>query len=275
MASRLEALTHQYKAEKDRQKRDMLRFQIQGEVTRVLAATMDRYSDCLDQIVDTVAAIMGAARVSLMVRKRSFLDMSSSVGIPREVLEKRTLVRIGQGIAGKVAETGEPVITGDLTRDEDLAQDAQGGDQYKSNAFICLPLKFENEVVGVINVSNPVEGKSFKMADFNFLKKTADLIGVMLHKSMQFETLRQKTAAQGRVSLPGGPAAVVPRTTDAAQAQAEGDQSVDDQIDIMEEEKPRRLYVKPITLKEKPKVLVPSGRPKPPPLPPVPKKSGS
>ena len=111
MATRLETLTKQFKAAKDRQKKDMLRFQIQGEVTRVLASTLDQYSDCLDQIVDTVSAIMGAERVSLLVRRRNFLEIASAVGMSEDTLQKRNLIRIGQGIAGKVAETGEPVHT--------------------------------------------------------------------------------------------------------------------------------------------------------------------
>jgi transcriptional regulator with GAF, ATPase, and Fis domain len=206
MATRLQTLTKQYKREKDRQKRDMLRFQIQGEVTRMLASTLDSYSDCLDQIVETVHVIMGAERVSLLVRRRNFLEIASAVGISEDTLQKRNMIRIGQGIAGKVAETGEPVMTGDLTRDASLKKDAVGGSQYKSNAFICLPLKSEDEkVVGVINVSNPTEGNTFKKVDFNFLKKTAELIGVMLDKSMKLEGIRQKTGHKGRIPTPAIP----------------------------------------------------------------------
>jgi signal transduction protein with GAF and PtsI domain len=216
MSTRLESLTKQYKRESDRRKRDLVRFQIQGEVSRLLASTMDRYSDCLDQIVETVAVIMDAERVSLMVRNKSFLQIAASVGIPRETLEKGVLIRLGQGIAGKVAQTGEPIATGDLRRDKDLKKDAVGGNQYKSNAFICLPLKSEDEeIVGVINVANPIRGNTFQARDTNFLKKVADLMGMFLYKSMQFEAMRHKAGVKGRVSLTGVPA-VDPSLVDKA-----------------------------------------------------------
>lgn len=206
MATKLETLTRQYKKESDRRKRDLLRFQIQGEVSRLLASTMDRYSDCLDQIVETVAVIMDAERVSLMVKNKKFLQIAASVGIPQETLEKGVMVRLGQGIAGKVAQTGEPVMTGDLRRDKDLKKDAVGGTQYKSNAFICLPLKSEDEeIVGVINVANPIHGNTFEAKDSNFLKKVADLMGMFLFKSMQFEAMRHKSGVLGRVSVTGIP----------------------------------------------------------------------
>ncbi len=212
MSTRLETLTKQYKQESDRQKRNTLRYQIQGEVTRVLASSLDQYSNCLDQIVETVSVIMGAERVSLMIRRRRFLEIASAVGIPEEKLQKHNLIRLGQGIAGKVAETGEPIMTGDLNRDKKLKKDAVGGSQYKSNAFICLPLTAEGgKVVGVINVANPTEGSTFNKVDFNFLVKTADLIGLMLHKSMQLEGMRQRTGFKGSIPTPATPLQAAPK----------------------------------------------------------------
>jgi transcriptional regulator with GAF, ATPase, and Fis domain len=267
MATRLQTLTKQYKHEKDRQKKDMLRFQIQGEVTRVLASTLDQYSDCLDQIVETVAAIMGAERVSLLVRRRNFLEIASAVGMSEDTLQKRPIIRVGQGIAGKVAETGEPVMVGDLTRDKALKKDAVGGSQYKSNAFVCLPLKSADEkVVGVINVSNPKEGNTFNKPDFTFLKKTADLIGVMLHKSMQIEGIRQKTGHRGRIPTPAVPMQAVPRS---ALTKKKG-------VAIQKGPRPKRKPFAQNTLNDKPGDEKPEpkkkGKKKPPPPPPPKKK---
>jgi transcriptional regulator with GAF, ATPase, and Fis domain len=256
MATRLETLTKQYKAAKDRQKKDVLRFQIQGEVTRVLASTLDQYSDCLDQIVETVSAIMGAERVSLLVRRRNFLEIASAVGISEDTLQKRNLIRIGQGIAGKVAETGEPVMVGDLNRDAALKKDAQGGSQYKSNAFVCLPLKADDRVVGVINVSNPIEGNTFKKTDFTFLKKTADLIGVMLKKSMQIEGMRQKSGIKGRIPTPATPLEAVPKAKMASLAKSP---------------RPRRKAFRSPTIDKEPEEKKPAKK-KPPPPPPKGKK---
>jgi len=256
MASRLEILTKQYKHESDRQKRDMLRFQIQGEVTRILASTLDSYSDCLDQIVETVSVIMAAERVSLLVRRGAFLEIASAVGLSEDTLQKRNLIRVGQGIAGKVAETGEPIMTGDLTRDAELKEQAVGGSQYKSNAFICLPLKSEDKVVGVINVSNPTEGTTFKKSDFSFLAKTADLMGVMLHRSMQLEGMRQHTGLKGPIPTPASPLKAFPRQPRPSMPQTA---------------RPRRLPSKPPVPK-----AGPAGAPKKPgPPPPPPPKKGT
>ena len=197
MKSKLQSLLDRYNKAKSKKDRDLLRYQIQGEITTILSSTIDTYRRHLNDIVMTVGTLMRAERVSLMVRKGKFLEISASHGLPENALRRQSLIRVGSGIAGKVAQSGEPIFTGDLTRDKSLKLDSIGGPGFKSNAFICLPLKHEDNVLGVINVSNPIQSSSFKKPDFNFLKKIADQIAILLHKSMKFESMKpaQRTTA--------------------------------------------------------------------------------
>jgi transcriptional regulator with GAF, ATPase, and Fis domain len=261
MKTKLHMLLEKFKASKDKKEKDLLRYQIEGEVTRILSSTIDQYSEHLKDIVKTVSVLMQSERVSLMVRKKNFLEISASHGLPEHALQRKSLIRLGQGIAGKVAQTGEPIFTGDLTRDEGLKESSIGGQGFKSNAFICLPLKSDDgKVLGVINVSNPTEGSTFRKMDFNFLVKTAELIGVMLHKSMQLESMRQKTGLKGRIPTPAIPmkAYTPPEKT--------GQRSVE----IKRGVRPK------IKFKSKPPPAAPtdapSSKPKPPPPPPPRKK---
>jgi signal transduction protein with GAF and PtsI domain len=190
MKTKLHMLLEKFKASKDKKEKDLLRYQIEGEVTRILSSTIDQYSEHLKDIVKTVSVLMQSERVSLMVRKKNFLEISASHGLPEHALQRKSLIRLGQGIAGKVAQTGEPIFTGDLTRDEGLKESSIGGQGFKSNAFICLPLKHEDSVLGVINVSNPLEGKTYRKSDFIFLTRIAGMMGMLLHKSMKIHEMQ-------------------------------------------------------------------------------------
>jgi transcriptional regulator with GAF, ATPase, and Fis domain len=203
MKSKLQTLLekYKYKAAADKKLKDLLRYRIEGEIFTMLSSTIDRYSEHLKYIVITVSTLMQSERVSLMVRKGNFLEISASHGLPESALQRESLIRVGTGIAGKVAETGQPIFTGDLTRNEDLKQSSIGGPGFKSNAFICLPLKVDGNVLGVINVSNPIEGTSYRKSDFNFLEKVADKIALLLHKSMKFESMRHELGHE-TTSLP-------------------------------------------------------------------------
>jgi len=190
MDAKLKSLLVRYRAAAERKERDLVRYQVEGEITRILVSTIDRYAEHLGEIVGTVSALVDAQRVSVMVRKGKFLEIAASCGIPQDAIELRSLVRIGSGIAGKVAETGEPIHAIDLTRDDGLKENAIGGPAFTSNSFICIPLAHEGEVVGVLNAANPTTGKSFTKADFAFLVKIAQKIAMFLKKSMAFEAMR-------------------------------------------------------------------------------------
>lgn len=205
MKTRLQILLSKYKSAADKKQRDILRYQIEGEITRILTSTIDRYTEHLEEIVRTVSILMEAERVSLMVKKKNFLEIAAAYGLPEDAISRRSLTRIGTGIAGKVAQSGEAIFTGDLTKDGELKQSAIGGVGFKSNAFICLPLKSNGEVVGVINVSNPAKTKSFKRSDFNFLKKVAGQIATFLKKSMQFESMRLTSQKVSSIFRPKHP----------------------------------------------------------------------
>ena len=67
---------------------------------------------------------------------------------------KRGKYKIGEGITGKVVETGGPVIVPSIGQ-EPLFLDRTGARRNIDRdriAFLCVPLKLENEVVGVLSV---------------------------------------------------------------------------------------------------------------------------
>jgi sigma-B regulation protein RsbU (phosphoserine phosphatase) len=108
---------------------------------RDLAAT-------LDEIVTELALVLDVDRCSVMLRcGRDWLRMRGSRGVPAEIAE-RAVLRLGEGIAGVVADSGE----GRLVRN---AREQSGHDgPYLSDSAICVPLRLPGEVLGVINVSN-------------------------------------------------------------------------------------------------------------------------
>jgi GAF domain len=89
-----------------------------------------------------------------------------------------TIVRVGEGIAGKVAQTGEPVLV------EDVKHDARFGKvndpKYDTSFFICLPLRAQDRIIGVLNLSNKNGQKSFGELDVKFLSTLLGYIGFFI-----------------------------------------------------------------------------------------------
>jgi hypothetical protein len=126
-------------------------------IDRVL--TVDSATDDPRQLVEGMLALVGddmhAQRCSVLLRapEDGYLYIAAIKGVAPNVHEG-TRVRIGQGVSGKVAATREPIIVQDVVeaKEHPLLRD----EYFTSGSFISFPLVYENELVGVVNLTNRV-----------------------------------------------------------------------------------------------------------------------
>jgi len=94
---------------------------------------------------------------------------------------------IGEGIAGKVAQTGEPILLEDISKDPDAAYaDLVRAEGLKG--FISVPLKAKDRVVGVMNVASQVAGK-FAPDDMYLLNSIACQLGTAIEQARLYKRL--------------------------------------------------------------------------------------
>src|SRR5262249_32635818 len=74
-----------------------------------------------------------------------------------------TTVRVGEGIAGKVIQTGEPVLVEDVEHDKRFNK--TNDPKYDTSSFICMPLRAQERIIGVLNLSKKSGQKSFSELD--------------------------------------------------------------------------------------------------------------
>jgi transcriptional regulator with GAF, ATPase, and Fis domain len=107
----------------------------------------------LGKILEVLMEVFGADRGSVMLLNEPTQELViiSSFGIPKDVVATAR-VKIGDGIAGLVAKTGEPlVITGDTRMETFTNLEAKTVDIHSS---ISAPLMTRNRIIGVINVAH-------------------------------------------------------------------------------------------------------------------------
>lgn len=104
----------------------------------------------LDTILRAGMELFGADRGSIMLvhDESQTLVMASSVGLPPD-LARRTRPKVGEGIAGWVVQTGEPLLLGPTVNGEHFRNFVQKGGSLRSG--ICAPLRSRNLTIGVIN----------------------------------------------------------------------------------------------------------------------------
>jgi len=122
---------------------------------RVLS--LDASTDDPRQLVDGLLSLVGddmqSQRCSLMLRTRDegWLYLAAARGIAPGVAEGAR-IRIGDGVAGRVAASREPLLVRDVG---EAKQHPLLRDQYfTTGSFISFPLIYHENLVGVVNLTN-------------------------------------------------------------------------------------------------------------------------
>ncbi|UCG11148.1 MAG: sensor domain-containing diguanylate cyclase [Deltaproteobacteria bacterium] len=106
-------------------------------------------------------------------------------------LDKRSLnnvsIELGEGIAGTVALTGEPILVSDVEQDPRFSDRVDGLTGFVTRSLICLPLKMQGSVIGVIEVVNPEDQFLFQHNFTPVLSILADYVAIAIHNSRTYK----------------------------------------------------------------------------------------
>lgn len=98
-------------------------------------------------------------------------------------------LRMGQGIAGQVALTGDPIIVSDTAEDKrfDSAIDKATG--FETKSIMCVPIKLREKVVGVIEVLNAGYSGPLTEDDLDTFSAFANTAAVALQNARLFSAI--------------------------------------------------------------------------------------
>ncbi|NNL65386.1 MAG: SpoIIE family protein phosphatase, partial [Myxococcales bacterium] len=123
--------------------------------------------EILEGVVQHTTRLLGARRGSLLLREPDsrLMRMHAAVGLPEKVVAK-TRIEIGEGVAGRCAALGQPLLVRDI---DDLRGQVPGagerGAEYRNKSALCVPLTLHGEVLGVLNLNDRADGKELGPED--------------------------------------------------------------------------------------------------------------
>ena len=138
-----------------------------------------------------VARRMGAGATSIMLVEGDELRLRASVGLPTDVLLGRGQ-RLGEGIAGWVATSGEKIVLRGRVTDERF----QGVDP-DARESISVPLRVGNDVLGVLSVKRPQEADGFSGRQTLLDGIAADLSRALQAMNVIAALQRERAHAEG------------------------------------------------------------------------------
>lgn len=156
---------------------------ILGATSATVAAPVT-HARLLEMIVETAAHVISARAGSLFLIDEDARELVFEVALGEKAEEvKKFRVPLGHGIAGLVAVTGQPMAISDAGSDARQAADIAEQIDYKPQNILCVPLFFEDDVIGVLELLDKEGADSFGPEDMEALSLFANQAAVAIEQS--------------------------------------------------------------------------------------------
>ena len=161
-----------------------------------MAARIPKIEDLLAHVLERTMRAVSATIGSIMLldRERQVLRVAVGRGLVEDDPARRNVeVKVGEGIAGKVVQAGEPVLVEDIEKDPRFARVSDP--KYGGGSFICMPLRVGERIVGVVNLAKKesapgVPVQAFSAPDLQFLNALMTYTAYAVDNARLFEEAR-------------------------------------------------------------------------------------
>ncbi len=172
-------------------------FELSKAVTSVL-----NFDELIKRIAEEISRLLSSKGCIIRLIEDNKLKIKSYFGLP-EGVEKDMELSIGDGIAGWVAENGEPLLVEDASK---MPVDMRVP-EIEVKSVICVPLKVGEEVIGTLGLYDKYDAGgniiSYTVDDLKTAEGFASISAIAIEKSKLFEleVIRKKKAREDKERL--------------------------------------------------------------------------
>lgn len=151
------------------------------EISKAVASTLNM-KQILDILLKRLSELIRAQNWTLYLldEMKQELHFEVVVGLDAKPL-KDVRIRLGEGIAGTVAKTGNPIrVPEGVQQDDRFSNRVDTMTGFVTRSLICLPLKIEGEVLGVIELINPEDRSLFDDSVLPVLSILSDFMAIAI-----------------------------------------------------------------------------------------------
>lgn len=147
----------------------------------------------LELIIETATQMMQAKASSLLLldQKTRKLYFKVATGEKKEEVRKYE-INLGQGIAGVVAEKGEPLLIPDVNKDPRWYKKISESTGFQTRSIACVPMKMDGEIIGVVEIIDKENGESIQQEDMNLLTAFADLASLAISNARKIDQVKKE-----------------------------------------------------------------------------------
>jgi diguanylate cyclase (GGDEF)-like protein len=163
------------------------------ELTKDLVRAYDMET-LLTAVLDRIRVLIPASNWSLLLLDPQTRELYFAVvvGVPLEAV-KHIRLKLGEGIAGVVAQTGKPAFIANVEQDSRFSARVDSVTGFETRSIIALPLLVRGEIIGVFEVVNVENEKFFLEKYLPHLSLLADYVAIAVDNVRNLQRLQART----------------------------------------------------------------------------------
>lgn len=152
----------------------------------------------LDQVLSTVIQVINdklkVETGSILLRRAGTDDLYfAKILHGSEEQFSSIVLRVGQGIAGWVAHSGESTLVENVSTDPRFYQDVDKQTGFRTQSILCVPLVVKEDIIGVIELLNKLDG-TFTQGDLHLMESIAAPVAIAIQNARLDEQVNRHLA---------------------------------------------------------------------------------
>jgi diguanylate cyclase (GGDEF)-like protein len=172
--------------------RQMDHLRVFHDVARALTASLE-LEEILGAIMDKMAQFFGPERWSMLMVDETSGELYYAIAVGENAESLKGLrVPLGEGVAGWVAATGNPLIVPDVALDPHWSAFATKHPDLKIQSIACVPVRAGNKTLGVIQLLN---SKLDLLSEYSisFLRILCDYAAIAIQNARSMTLIQELT----------------------------------------------------------------------------------
>jgi len=170
--------------------RSVKQFTTLAEVGTLLNSTLDQ-NLVRKMAMEAITRLMHAEVGSLLLVDDENKELYFEVALgDKGERVKEIRLKIGEGIAGWVAEHGKSLLLQDVRKDPRFYKSADQKTEFVTRDMVCVPVKVKDKVIGVLQAINRAEGV-FTEDDVELFQLFSNQVAIALDNARLYEEIRE------------------------------------------------------------------------------------
>ena len=172
---------------------DVKRLQTLIEINTLINSNYTDVKSLLTRILESATKLSDGEASSLLLvnPENNKLYFEIALGTKGADVKKHSL-RMGEGIAGWVAEHNTSLIVNDVENDDRFFAGIDRDTSFKTVSILAVPMRIKDRCVGVIEILNRMTGKPFNNEDLQWLETFATQAALAIQNARSYQKVQEE-----------------------------------------------------------------------------------